>query len=225
MDMLHDQILKALLDTGLTQDELATLLGTSQPQIARWLKNQEPKYQAMVAIIDLAKSKGLVSDDYEVSTAISSRRNSNEIPEILLTGGLGGGGLSTYENNAENGTSFSKEVIKDYWRLPTWIITKLNVNSNQIAAFPVRGDSMEPTIENGDVIFIDTRHKVPSPPGIYAIADEFGGIVVKRIEVISKPSDEFVMVRISSDNIKHKDRELTLSEIQIVGRYVGRFTS
>jgi phage repressor protein C with HTH and peptisase S24 domain len=83
---------------------------------------------------------------------------------------------------------------------------------------------MTPTIEDGDVVFVDTRHRVPSPPGIYALADEFGGVVVKRLEVTSRPGDEMITVQISSDNPRHSTRELNLDEIQIVGRYIGRFT-
>jgi len=59
---------------------------------------------------------------------------------------------------------------------------------------------------------------------VYVLADQFGGVIVKRLEVISKPSDEDVLVRISSDNPKHTALELTLDEITIIGRYVGRFT-
>jgi phage repressor protein C with HTH and peptisase S24 domain len=100
----------------------------------------------------------------------------------------------------------------------------MGVRPQHVAAFPSRGDSMTPTIEDGDVVFVDTRHRVPSPPGIYALADEFGGVVVKRLEVTSRPGDEMIKVQISSDNPRHTTRELNLDEIQIVGRYIGRFT-
>jgi hypothetical protein len=33
-----------------------------------------------------------------------------------------------------------------------------------------------------------------------------------------------VTVKIISDNPRHSERELTLDEINIVGRYIGRFT-
>jgi hypothetical protein len=33
-----------------------------------------------------------------------------------------------------------------------------------------------------------------------------------------------IKVQISSDNPRHTTRELNLDEIQIVGRYIGRFT-
>jgi len=83
---------------------------------------------------------------------------------------------------------------------------------------------MSPTIESGDVVFADLRHRVPSPPGIFILADAFGGVVAKRLEVVSKPGDEPVQVKVSSDNPRHESQVWTLDEIHIVGRYLGRFT-
>lgn len=149
---------------------------------------------------------------------------SQDIPEIDLIAGLGGGGLAALEVSSQNGISFAREAVRDHWRLPDWMLGRMGVRPQHVAAFPSRGDSMTPTIDDGDVIFVDTRHRVPSPPGIYALADEFGGVVVKRLEVTSRPGDEMIKVQISSDNPRHMTRELTLDEIQIVGRYIGRFT-
>ena len=83
---------------------------------------------------------------------------------------------------------------------------------------------MLPLIDDGDVVFADTRHRVPSPPGVYVLADQFGGVVVKNLEVVSRPNEEPIMVRVSSNNTKYRDSELTLDEIFIIGMYVGRFT-
>lgn len=147
-----------------------------------------------------------------------------DIPEIDLIAGLGGGGVAALEVSNQNGITFAQEAIRDHWRLPEWMLMRMGVRATHVAAFPSRGDSMTPTIEDGDVVFVDTRHRVPSPPGIYALADEFGGVVVKRLEVTSRPGDETITVQISSDNPRHMTRELTLAEIHIVGRYIGRFT-
>lgn len=148
-----------------------------------------------------------------------------DIPEIDVVAGLGAGGLTIVEQTSlSNGITFAKEVVRDHWRLPDWQLNRMNAKAHHIAAFPAQGDSMLPTIGDGDVVFVDTRHRVPSPPGIYALADEFGGVVVKRLEVTSRPGEDVVTVRVSSDNPLHKDRELTLPEINIIGRFVGRFT-
>lgn len=150
----------------------------------------------------------------------------DEIPEIDVVAGLGGGGVTmTTEVTAEDGASFSAEVVRDYWRIPERLLWHANAGPKHIAAIPVQGDSMAPTIVDGDVVFIDTRHRVPSPPGLYALADEFGGLIVKRLEVASKPRDEIVEVSIISDNKNHITRTLTLQEIAIVGRVIGRFTA
>lgn len=148
------------------------------------------------------------------------------IPEIDVVSGLGGGGITTTTAvSAANGASFSADVIRDYWRIPVHILGHASAKPQHIAALPVQGDSMSPTIQDGDVVFIDTRHRVPSPPGLYALADEFGGMIVKRLDVVSKPSDEYVEVSIISDNQNHTARTLTLDEIAIVGRVIGRFTT
>lgn len=146
------------------------------------------------------------------------------IDQIDVVAGLGGGGLSIIHATATNGISFHKEVVSDYWRMPGSILSRLGVLPQYVKAFPAQGDSMAPTIMDGDVVFSDTRHRVPSPPGVYVLADQFGGVIVKRLEVISRPGDDPVVVRISSDNTRHRDQELTMDEITIIGRYVGRFT-
>jgi len=222
--MDHAELLKGLLKRGYSQGDLATALDTTQPTISRWLKGSNPDYKKFQMIIELARENHLLGDPEETREKTAGKRSRNDIPEIDLIAGLGGGGLAAIDVTASNGITFAAEVVRDHWRLPEWMLNRMNVRSNHVAAFPSRGDSMSPTIEDGDVIFIDTRHRVPSPPGVYALADEFGGVVVKRLEVTSRPGAETVTVRISSDNPLHQPRELTLQEIQIVGRFIGRFT-
>lgn len=146
-----------------------------------------------------------------------------DIPEIDLVAGLGGGGIAATEISSHRGISFAAEVVRTSWRVPEWVLHKLNAKPHHIACFPCQGDSMWPTVDDGDVVFVDTRHRVPSPPAIYALADQWGGIVVKRLEIVSGPRDDTVKVRVSSDNEKYLPQEVTLDEIFIVGRYIGRF--
>ena len=146
--------------------------------------------------------------------------------DVIASGvaGAGGGGFTALESHSANGMTFSREVVRDHWRLPDWLLYSLNARSGNLAAFPVQGDSMSPTLLDGDVVFVDTRTRQPSPPGLFVLADEFGGVIVKRLEVSSSPGDEDIMVRVGSDNPHHMTKELRLDEISIVGRYVGRFT-
>lgn len=214
-------LLKGLYDaTGQKQAVLADMLGVNQASVSRWLRGGKIDADNRDKIMALAADHGLVGE-----TGSRAAPDKNAIPEIDVTGGLGGGGLVALESTAHNGISFAKEVVRDHWRIPDWALSRMGVKASSVAAFPVQGDSMEPTLDDGDIVFIDTRHRVPSPPGIYALADEFGGVVVKRLDVISKPSDEMVLVKVTSDNDRHPSRELTLDEITIIGRFIGRFTT
>lgn len=150
----------------------------------------------------------------------------NGIAEVSVTAGLGAGGITMIsEATSPRGARFSAEVIRDYWVLPAWMLSRLGVKPEHAAAFPMQGDSMEPTLMAGEVGFIDLRHRVPSPPGIYALADQFGGVMFKRLEVVSKPSDDEVLVSVGSDNPRHQTRVLPLADIYVLGRYIGKFSA
>jgi phage repressor protein C with HTH and peptisase S24 domain len=172
------------------------------------------------ALIDLAVERGVLSNE----VIRQPSKPVDFIDEVDVHAGMGGGGISIIENTTENGFQFASEAIRDHWRLPDYVLNRFNARPPHIKAFQADGDSMLPTIVGGDVVFADTRHRVPSPPGIYVLADQFGGVVVKRLEVISRPSEDPVQVRIISDNPRHSPQELTLDEINIIGKYVGRFT-
>lgn len=160
--------------------------------------------------------------DSAVTYSAFAGESAEKIPEIDLVAGMGGGGIAATGLSVANGVTIASELVRAQWEIPNWALQRMGVKARNVACFPCQGDSMEPTITDGDVVFVDTRHRVPSPPGIYALADEFGGVVVKRVEVISNPRDEEVMVRISSDNKHYRDKELGLSEITILGRYICR---
>lgn len=223
----HLAIVRGLIAAfGEKQDVLARELGVSQPTVSRWLGGGKIKAENRDRLMELAEEKGIVNHDPFSAGKNSTSMFRGQIPEIDLTAGLGGGGVATVKSTANrHGITFSKETIRDHWRLPDWVLGRMHARSEHIAAFPVQGDSMEPTLNDGDVVFVDTRHRQPSPDGIYALADEFGGVIVKRLEVTSRPGDDIVNVSIISDNPRHRTRDLTLPEIYIIGRYVGRFTA
>ncbi len=148
-------------------------------------------------------------------------------PEVDVTAGMGAGGLSLTADATPDGTgaTFAAEHVRDHWRLPPRLLDAMTVRPHDLAVLPVQGDSMYPTLTEGDFVFVDTRHHFPSPDGVYALADEFGGVVVKRLEVASKPSDQEVSIRIISDNDRHQPKEFLLSELHVIGRVVRRFTT
>lgn len=225
MDQVRRTILKRMQERGLNYKEVSLELGKNQAYLQQFMERNVPAKLKEDVRSRLAEILDLPEEDLGAPARVPpSQSKSDEIPEIDLVAGLGAGGFVALEHTTKNGITFSKEVVRDHWRLPEWMLSRMGVKATHVAAFPAQGDSMSPTIGDGDVVFIDTRHRVPSPDGIYALADEFGGVVVKRLEVTSRPGAETITVKIISDNPRHSEREFTLDEIHIVGRYIGRFT-
>lgn len=146
-------------------------------------------------------------------------------PQLDLTGGLGSGGIAIVSEGVpgKHGMTFAAEQIRDYWRLPPAILVTLGLSSHDVAIIPVQGDSMLPALNEGDVVFIDTRHRLPSPAGLYALLDEIGGVVIKRIEIASPPGAEQQIISIISDNPRHARKEWRAEDVQILGRVLRKF--
>jgi len=227
-DPVRKRIRQLIGDNNLDMKGLSLALGKNHAYLQQYLERGIPKELNERSRMLLAEQLGV--DEAELGGPQGPRPGRaapgarEQIPEIDVHAGAGGGGFTALESHSANGMTFSREVVRDHWRLPDWLLYSLNAKSGNLAAFPVQGDSMSPTLLDGDVVFVDTRVRQPSPPGLFVLADEFGGVIVKRLEVSSGPGDEDIMVRVGSDNPHHMTKELRLDEISIVGRYVGRFT-
>ncbi len=192
-----------------------------------WLFHGRGSADAHIDSMDVADLAGL--GDPDEAKTVGSETGRRGIPkdtlaQIDVTGGMGGGGLTIVSDGVpgKHGMTFAAEHVRDYWRLPPALMTGMGLRPHDTIVLPVQGDSMLPTLNEGDFVFVDTRHRLPSPDGLYALTDEFGGIVVKRLEVLGRRDDE-VLVNVISDNERHPARERMLSEVQIIGRVVRRF--
>ncbi|MEI4482199.1 MULTISPECIES: XRE family transcriptional regulator [unclassified Phyllobacterium] len=235
-------------ESGITQpgrdkfSGLAELLGGS-PDWYMTGKGQIPVSDLLKKRIDeqIAKTKRKLSaDSYdpdnhdapmdEEQMTIGSETGTRGIPDdaspqIDITAGMGAGGFSITNEGVpgKHGMTFAADAVKDYWRLPPAILVTLGLASKDIAIFPVQGDSMQPTLEEGEVVFVDMRHRIPSPDGLYAIIDDFGGLAVKRLEVGNDPVNGEIAVSIISDNPRHKIRYKRPEDLFIVGRVLKKF--
>jgi len=92
-------------------------------------------------------------------------------------------------------------------------------NIKNIEAINVTGDSMEPTLNSGNIIFLDKTKYDISKDGIYAFINEYG-LFVKRIQ---KRIDG--KLDIISDNKEYPIQVVNKNEINILGKIVGSFGS
>jgi phage repressor protein C with HTH and peptisase S24 domain len=87
--------------------------------------------------------------------------------------------------------------------------------SGEIEAIHVEGESMEPTLPDGSIVFIDRRQTDSSRDGIF-VASTANGLFIKRIR---RRADG--MVELISDNPLYTPEVLPPEQVEIVGRVVG----
>jgi len=119
-----------------------------------------------------------------------------------------GGGAFTFDANYEI-LSINKTIMNNI--VPS--------NSKHMEAINVDGESMEPTLQDGSIVFIDRTKTNISKDGIY-IASTTAGLFIKRIR---QRADG--MVELISDNKNYSPEIMLADEVQIVGRVVGNIES
>ena len=108
-----------------------------------------------------------------------------------------------------------EQAGKMYHFRQSWIEDELHANAKQLRILRVTGDSMMPTLNDGDTILVDMGRKSPYPPGLFVLHDGMG-LMAKRIEHI--PSSEPPRISVTSDNPNYSPYECLLDEVNIVGR-------
>jgi phage repressor protein C with HTH and peptisase S24 domain len=143
------------------------------------------------------------------------------IREIDENAGLGGGQVPAYfYRPGEKGQEVTDAIKPEAWLLPSHFLKdRFKAPPEKIVALSTQGDSMSPTIQHGDVVFVDTRHTRISPSGLYALRDIYGEMIIKRLDAY-RVGDSYT-VKITSDNPHEPTREEPLSEVSIVGRVCG----
>jgi transcriptional regulator with XRE-family HTH domain len=123
--------------------------------------------------------------------------------------------------SAGDGLTGENEKVIAEWRVPTEVVRFYSTApASELRLITVLGDSMEPTLQAGQRVLVDTGDKLPSPPGVFVVWDGLG-LVVKRVQVLAH--SEPTRVRITSDNPKYEAYERALTEAYIQGRVIGQW--
>lgn len=178
-------------------------------KIARALGCEVTDFTAEFSEDDIASASGL--------DLPAGRRAKGDVPNLTIHAGMGSGGLERVEG-AESDTGFvPAEFTNGYWTFPEPIRDRFK-NMAKTHALPVIGDSMQPTLIDGAVVFVDTSHTVPSPPDLYAV-DYGDGLMVKRIELVPRSKK----VKVISDNDRYGSYEMSRVDLHVFGRVVAWF--
>lgn len=204
---------------GYTQASLARAVKVSQPTIFAILNGdtKRPKDLRKIAL-ELETSEawllGETDDPEEGALGVTDRDTLAEklglslIPELELGYSMGGGNyLEVYEHKGFR--AFDREWLR-------------SISRGELGALFVargEGDSMEPTLKDGDIVLIDTSQKdIRQQDRIWALSyGELG--MIKRVRRLPGGSYELM-----SDNATVKPVTANDGEMHVVGRviWIGR---
>ena len=209
---IGDNIRALRKDHGWTQEELAKRVNISRGRIAQIEKDPSTDVRSDT-LLNLAKALGCSADNLRYGWGNSS------LPEIQPT--FCNIPVLDVELSAGMGAHIDLEHIEDRVPIDQEWIFRQGLNERTLAIVNVRGDSMTPTLNDGDTILIDTADTRPQSGKIYALAfDE--ELKVKRL---NKQIDS--SWRISSDNKSnpaYQDETVShhnISQLRVLGRVVS----
>lgn len=95
-------------------------------------------------------------------------------------------------------------------------VKRMGLTVDRLAVVTARGDSMEPTVADGDVLLVDLRQTGIVDGAIHVLRNN-GDVLVKRLQ---RGFGDQVIVR--SDNTIYRELEATVDQLNVVGRVVWR---
>lgn len=117
--------------------------------------------------------------------------------------------------SAGPGTSEPDETAFDAIRFSARWLRNMGLEAESLSAIAVTGDSMEPTLRDGDEILVDrTPHTVRD--GIHVVRLE-DNLLVKRVDA-SRPG----VITLLSDNPAYRPIECRPDEVDVIGRVVWK---
>ena len=88
-----------------------------------------------------------------------------------------------------------------------------------IQAINVLGDSMEPTLYSGDVVFVNKEYRNAHKAGIYIVSTP-AGLFIKRLHLQANG-----MVALLSDNESYAPEMVNAHDVEVIGKVVGKLSS
>lgn len=88
-------------------------------------------------------------------------------------------------------------------------------NIKNIEALNVIGDSMEPALKDGSIIFIDKNQKDIKKGGIFVLATN-AGVFIKRVVLKTDGTIDLI-----SENSLYPKENISIDEVNIIGKVIG----
>jgi len=207
IEKLKDVISSKKIGGKVFDKDVAMELGIPQTSFATMKKRDSIPYKELMQFCARKKlSINWLFFDQPVEMLIDETNKFFQIRYFADLRASAGGGANVFD------TDENYEMITIDEKI---IHNMTGFGSKRLEAINVNGESMEPTLQDGSIIFVDRDQADINKGGIF-IASTTGGLFVKRIR---QRADG--MVELISDNKTYSPEVLSPEEVMIVGKVVG----
>lgn len=214
MATLSERLTSLMNEKGISQAELARLIGIKQPSVFKILSGEtrNPKKILEIATalnVDphwLKTGEGGPDPSYRI-VEVSEPQNPNTVRvDILDVEASAGNGA--YLSPTEQGL-LSQEFDLTFFRQQFG-----RADAKHLKLITVKGDSMAPTLESGDLLYVDISENYFAADGLYVFTFD-GQTFIKRLQKVGK---EMLVI---SDNPTYKEWTFTQDDdVFIHGRVI-----
>ena len=195
---------------GVSLSQLSRLIGRNASYLQQFVRKGSPRKLEEVDRRTLAQFFGVAEAELGAPEENSfdapgkpQRGDWVEVPRLALGASAGPGALSG-EEAAIGAFRFSARWLRQQGLEPA-----------MLSAIAVAGDSMEPTLRDGDEILVD-RSPRPLRDGIHVVRLD-DSLLVKRVDA-ARPG----RIALVSDNPAYRPIELAAGDVQVIGRVVWK---
>ena len=195
-----DRLEKSLDDNNVTASELSRTIGVASSVVYSWkIRDSIPRADIAVKVAEqLNTTVEYLVNGTDCNTQISKSKNTFLVPILNQELSAGHGDLLPEE-----------DVVEGLLSLPIWLRRKYG---NNLGALHVHGDSMQPTLNDGDMVVCDSLGWDKSD-GIFAIRLNGNGYV-KRLQVVSGK----VLIKSDNPNYETITEPLDSNSMSVIGK-------
>ena len=216
MTMLNDIIEKiktvlseANIGKKIFDKDVATALNIPQSTFATMKKRNSIPYEEILEFCAIKKiSVNWLFFDQAVDMLKAETDKFFQVKYFSDICASAGGGAEVFDENYET-IDIDEKIMHNM----------VGLGSTDLEAIHVDGESMEPTLQDGSIVFVDRTQTNINKDGIF-IASTTAGLFIKRVR---QRADG--MVELISDNKTYYPEVLSPEEISIVGKVVGNIES
>ncbi|WP_294289038.1 S24 family peptidase [uncultured Sphingomonas sp.] len=181
---------------GVSLSTLSRVVGRNAAWMQQYMRRGTPKLLP-------ERERGLIAGFFGVDDSVLGGATPPAIvrvPRLAVSVSAGPGRLVTSEATVASAGYAAEDLAR------------LGIRASDAAILDVRGDSMQPTLIDGDRILVDRGQRVPGKAQAIWVLRCGDELLVKRL---TRDSDDW---RILSDNAP--DRRIPLSDVEVLGRVV-----